>query len=201
MDLMYRASKAGASASDPLLVGEPAGRTSLSSAGGHGHGFGYGYNTGTGTGVGEDGTLLSAESAANASRTIRLVGTGASGASQQSVASGSSAGTGTSGTMYTHSYTGGAGSALSMSSYTQTDLMLSRYPSSTKMAGAAAAGVSGGVGAGSKEDPEELEARARVCAEKCWKEDESFLIPEKLAEWLGGTYVDLYFSILFVAVY
>lgn len=31
-----------------------------------------------------------------------------------------------------------------------------------------------------------LEERAKVFAEKCWNEDETFLKKEKIAEWLGG---------------
>ena len=36
------------------------------------------------------------------------------------------------------------------------------------------------------EDPEELDAYGRECAEKCWIEDDTFLTREKIAEWLGG---------------
>ncbi|KAF8332104.1 uncharacterized protein EI90DRAFT_3056571 [Cantharellus anzutake] len=51
------------------------------------------------------------------------------------------------------------------------DLNSSRYPSSTKI----------------HLEPEELEARAKEYAAKCWNEDMGFLAMEKIAEWLGGT--------------
>lgn len=38
-------------------------------------------------------------------------------------------------------------------------------------------------------DPEELDSKAKELAAKCWAEDETFLGKEKIAEWLGGTYV------------
>jgi hypothetical protein len=31
-----------------------------------------------------------------------------------------------------------------------------------------------------------LEKRAKILAEKCWNEDETFLKKDKIAEWLGG---------------
>jgi PH/SEC7 domain-containing protein len=36
---------------------------------------------------------------------------------------------------------------------------------------------------------EEIEQKGQESAEKCWLEDEHFLAKEKIAEWLGGTYV------------
>lgn len=179
--------RAGASSSDPVLIsGSSAladqGRTLTPSTGASGSTASTaGYVGEDGTFVSQDGNSASSGSAAN--RTIRLVGTAASAASVGafSTASGSSGGTGGTNTLgssiYTHSHTG-ASSAISMSSYSQTDLILSRYPSSNKMAQAAAAGATA--------DPEELEARAKVCAEKCWAEDETFVPIEKIAEWLGG---------------
>jgi PH and SEC7 domain-containing protein len=38
-------------------------------------------------------------------------------------------------------------------------------------------------------DPEELEARGKECARRAWKEDEEFLVKERIAEWLGGVWV------------
>ena len=38
-------------------------------------------------------------------------------------------------------------------------------------------------------DPEELEARGKVCAKRVWEEDEEFLVKERIAEWLGGVWV------------
>lgn len=174
-----------------------------------GGGPGSGSTLSGGGYVGEDGMLIPHDGSSTgsgslgaANRTVRLVGTGAS---STSVASEGSTGTGTnslglgdagsststattnnntlgSSSIYTHSYAG-ASSAVSMSSYSQTDLMSSRYPSSTKMSQAAAA-TSAAIA-----DPEELEARAKVCAEKCWAEDETFVALDKMAEWLGGRYV------------
>lgn len=51
----------------------------------------------------------------------------------------------------------------------QTDVSLSRMPSNTRTM-----------------DPEELDAKAKELASKCWAEDETFLGKEKIAEWLGG---------------
>ena len=172
--------RTGASSSDPALIGAATdqGRTLTPSAPGP-TASAAGY-------VGEDGTLISQDgnSSSATNRTIRLVGAGASVASvgATSIASGSSGGTGGANTLgsssiYTHSYAG-ASSAVSMTSYSQTDLILSRHPSSNKMAQAAAAGATA--------DSDELEARAKVCAEKCWSEDETFVPVEKIAEWLGG---------------
>jgi len=178
--------RAVASSSDPILNSTGAladqARTLTPSSNGGSTASATGY-------VGEDGAILSQDASGTSSggatnRTIRLVGAGASVASVGAIstASGSSGGTGGANTLgsssiYTHSYAG-ASSAVSMSSYSQTDLILSRYPSSSKMAQAAAAGATA--------DPEELEARAKVCAEKCWGEDETFVPSEKIAEWLGG---------------
>ncbi|KAF8315923.1 hypothetical protein DL93DRAFT_2135548, partial [Clavulina sp. PMI_390] len=155
--------------------------------------------------VGEDGMLQSSDGGA-AGRTVRLVGTGASGASVGALSTNSEGSTGTgqgsfsappsnsntltSSSIYAHSY-GAASSTISMSNPSTTDLMLSRYPSSTKMAQAAAAGAAGNGSSSTgpeamQEAEEELEARAKTCAEKCWAEDESFVSIEKMAEWLGG---------------
>ncbi|KAL5528345.1 hypothetical protein ACEPAF_7481 [Sanghuangporus sanghuang] len=38
----------------------------------------------------------------------------------------------------------------------------------------------------SREEPLDIEARAKHFAVKCWTEDEDFLAKEKIAEWLGG---------------
>lgn len=39
------------------------------------------------------------------------------------------------------------------------------------------------------DNSEEMEARGKDLATKCWVDDESFLGKEKIAEWLGGLYV------------
>lgn len=41
-------------------------------------------------------------------------------------------------------------------------------------------------------DSEELEARGKECAKRAWEEDEDFLAKERIAEWLGGTYVSTF---------
>ncbi|KAJ7725837.1 hypothetical protein DFH07DRAFT_853529 [Mycena maculata] len=51
------------------------------------------------------------------------------------------------------------------------DLTLTRTPSHSPARG---------------EDPEDMEARSKELATRCWKEDEDFLGKEKIAEWLGG---------------
>ena len=38
----------------------------------------------------------------------------------------------------------------------------------------------------SREEPVDMEAKAKDLATKCWTEDEDFLAREKIAEWLGG---------------
>jgi PH and SEC7 domain-containing protein len=38
-------------------------------------------------------------------------------------------------------------------------------------------------------DSEELDTRGKECAKRAWEEDEEFLAKERIAEWLGGTYV------------
>lgn len=38
----------------------------------------------------------------------------------------------------------------------------------------------------SREEPVDMESRAKDFATKCWIEDEDFLVREKIAEWLGG---------------
>ena len=43
-------------------------------------------------------------------------------------------------------------------------------------------------------DPEEVEVRGKECAKRAWDEDEGFLAKEKIAEWLGGTYVFVHLS-------
>lgn len=41
-----------------------------------------------------------------------------------------------------------------------------------------------------RDDPIDIESNGRESAVKCWTEDEDFLAKEKIAEWLGGTYVE-----------
>jgi PH and SEC7 domain-containing protein len=43
-------------------------------------------------------------------------------------------------------------------------------------------------------DPEDVEVRGKECAKRAWDEDEGFLAKEKIAEWLGGTYVLVHLS-------
>ncbi|KAI0305683.1 hypothetical protein B0F90DRAFT_1815266 [Multifurca ochricompacta] len=35
-------------------------------------------------------------------------------------------------------------------------------------------------------DPDKIEVRGKECARRAWEEDESFLVKERIAEWLGG---------------
>lgn len=38
----------------------------------------------------------------------------------------------------------------------------------------------------SPDGPEDLPAKAKALADRCWQEDDTFLIKEKIAEWIGG---------------
>ena len=67
--------------------------------------------------------------------------------------------------------------ALSLSMSSQTDLT---EDTSTGRVSSSAA---------SRDDPPDTDSRAKELAEKCWREDEEFLAREKIAEWLGGTFV------------
>lgn len=67
--------------------------------------------------------------------------------------------------------------ALSLSMSSQTDLT---EDTSTGRVSSSAA---------SRDDPPDMDSRAKELAEKCWREDEEFLAREKIAEWLGGTFV------------
>lgn len=43
------------------------------------------------------------------------------------------------------------------------------------------------------EDLSDMESRGKELATRCWNEDEEFLAKEKIAEWLGGQYVFVFF--------
>ena len=70
-----------------------------------------------------------------------------------------------------------ASPALSLSLSSQTDLT---EDTSTGRVSSSAA---------SRDDPSDIESRAKELASKCWTEDEDFLARERIAEWLGGTSV------------
>ena len=47
----------------------------------------------------------------------------------------------------------------------------------------------------------DLDRRGKELANKCWTEDEDFLAREKIAEWLGGTYVSLCANVVYMRIY
>jgi len=49
------------------------------------------------------------------------------------------------------------------------------------------ASTSASPGRGVNLEGEDMEAKGRELAHRCWTDDESFLPKEKIAEWLGGT--------------
>lgn len=55
----------------------------------------------------------------------------------------------------------------------QSELSLSRYASSQSLSVR-------------PDDERDIETTGRELAARCWREDEDFLVKEKIAEWLGG---------------